>query len=338
MSARYTVTGSPAFEAEIDSLMEEMTTEFLALLKESTIALALGGGYGRGEGGVWRSRQGEELYNDLDLVWIHRDRRVSKLERQALAEFENKYREKTKIHVDIMPIYQHAVAELPPALTWYEFGQGHRMLYGKSSTFDDLKSRCLDQVAGDEWGRLLMNRSAGIVFARWVLAGQPIALAQGEPSAEFVQRQLMKAWLAIGDMELVERGCYHRLVVERKKNAQAQEVPLKYLQKYLRAIDFKFDPVPAPTMRELKEELEVLAEILEPELRTREASPRRPSVGLYATIFHVAPQHWLSLRPDLYPRERLRFAFAAELAGEVQERERLVGNQNSLLNLWSRYA
>ena len=335
---RYTVSGSEQFEARVENVIQEFTSDFTRILPESTVALALGGGYGRGEGGVWQGAAGEELYNDLDLVWIHRQRRISKEQRAALASIEAKYRSKTNIHVDIMPISSAALSELPQALTWYEFAHGHRLLAGSSDAFTSLSSRTLSQVAEDEWGRLLMNSSAGIVFARWVLAGHPPELARGEPPADFIQRQLMKAWLALGDVELVDRGCYHRLVVERKKNALAQAKPLKYLEPYLKAIEFKFNPTPAPPIEELAAELITVAAVLEPELRRRCASPHRPSVGLYATLFHVQPQHWLSLRPDLYPRERLRFAFAAELAGEFSERQRLVGNENNLVNLWSRYA
>ncbi len=225
---RYTVSGSEQFEARVDNVIQEFTSDFTRILPESTVALALGGGYGRGEGGVWQGAAGEELYNDLDLVWIHRQRRISKEQRAALASIEAKYRSKTNIHVDIMPISSAALSELPQALTWYEFAHGHRLLAGSSDAFTSLSSRTLSQVAEDEWGRLLMNRSAGIVFARWVLAGHPPELARGEPPADFIQRQLMKAWLALGDVELVDRGCYHRLVVERKKNALAQAKPLKY--------------------------------------------------------------------------------------------------------------
>ena len=64
----YSVYGSSDFEAMMDKLLKSVVDEFLSKTDLSKLsALVLGGGYGRGEGGVFRHDGIEELYNDLDL-------------------------------------------------------------------------------------------------------------------------------------------------------------------------------------------------------------------------------------------------------------------------------
>ena len=69
---KYTVYGSEELEKKIDSLMELISDRVVETVgRRDLAALVLGGGYGRGEGGVLTDDKGEmRLYNDFDFFVI----------------------------------------------------------------------------------------------------------------------------------------------------------------------------------------------------------------------------------------------------------------------------
>jgi hypothetical protein len=344
---RFTVHGSDRLEATIAAQLSAVRDDLLRSVPlEWLDCLVLGGGYGRGEGGAVEREDGSESpHNDYDLLLVHRaglkpptalaDRRA--LER-ALRSVESKHSQSTGLHVDILPVHRLRVPHLPPALTWYELGRGHRVLWGDASAIGPLVRRGLNQVDPSEWGRLLMNRAAGLTFARWVLRGEPCSLLGAEAPDVFVTRQLQKAWLALGDVWLADRGAYDHLVRERvaRFEARVAEQP-PWADAYRAAAEYKLRPTgPLPQGRQ-REELERLTELYVPLLESRPAAPARPAVGLLATVRHVPPARWFSERPWAYPRERLRRAIAAELSGDRPRFERLVHDPERFVRLWSRY-
>lgn len=345
--ARFTVHGSDRLEATIADQLSAVRDDLLRSMPTQWVdCLVLGGGYGRGEGGAVQREDGTELpHNDYDLLLIHRaglnppsalaDLRAL---RRALRSVEKKHSEKTGLHVDILPVHRLRVPHLPPALTWYELGRGHRVLWGDAGAVRPLAQRVLEHVHPTEWGRLLVNRAAGLTFAHWVLRGQPCSPAAGEDADVFVTRQLQKAWLALGDVWLADRGAYDHLVCERlaRFEANAAEHP-DWASAYRDAVAYKLRPTgPLDRERQLRE-LERLTELYVPLLRSRAAAPPRPAVGLLATVRHVPPARWLGERPWAYPRERLRRAIAAELSGDRRGFEDLVHDPDRFVHLWSRY-
>ncbi|NLE88242.1 MAG: hypothetical protein GX607_17810 [Myxococcales bacterium] len=345
--SRFTVHGSERLERTIAAQLGAVRDDLLSALPRRWLdCLVLGGGYGRGEGGAARTRDGREApHNDYDLLLVHRagppaaggwtrPRALS----QALRAVEAKHARLTGLHVDILPVHRARVRRLPPALTWYELGRGHHVLWGDARTLDPLVRRQLSQVHPTEWGRLLMNRAAGLTFARWVLRGEPCALAEGEDPDAFVTRQLQKAWLALGDVWLADRGDYHHLVCTRLRRfeARATEHPA-WADAYRDAVAYKLAPGAPLDRRSQRAHLDELTELYVPLLLERAASPRRPTVGLLATVRHVPAARWLSLRPWAYPRERLRRAIAAELSGDRAGFTALVHGPEPFLRLWSRY-
>ena len=68
MSKRFTIDGSPELEARLQRICDSVRREVTALILERNVtAIVLGGGYGRGEGGVLRTDSGDEPYNDLEF-------------------------------------------------------------------------------------------------------------------------------------------------------------------------------------------------------------------------------------------------------------------------------
>src|SRR6476646_5706402 len=65
---RFTKNGSPELEKRLADTCGRIVSEILTLLSRARLeALVLGGGYGRGEGGVLRTEAGDRPYNDLEF-------------------------------------------------------------------------------------------------------------------------------------------------------------------------------------------------------------------------------------------------------------------------------
>lgn len=345
--SRFTVHGSDRLEAAIAAQLSALRDDVLRRLPRHWLdCLVLGGGYGRGEGGAIVRADGTEApHNDYDLVLVHRAGlrlpgargRLLALHR-ALRSIERSHSAATGLHVDILPVHRLRVRRLPPALTWYEFGRGHRVLWGNGKAIEPLTRRELSQVHPTEWGRLLMNRAAGLTFARWVRRGEPCSVARGEPPDAFVTRQIQKAWLALGDVWLADRNAYHHLVRERLARFEVMDRahPI-WAHAYRRAVHYKLEPSWTLSPAEQDAELGRLTELYVPLLRARPAAPLRPAPGLLATVRHLPPQCWCTLRPWAYPRERIRLAAAAELSGNRRDFERFAHDRRRFVRLWSRY-
>src|SRR5439155_19762094 len=64
---RFTADGSPELEAHLARTCDKIAAGLRGLLPRRKLeAVLLGGGYGRGEGGVLRTPAGDRPYNDLE--------------------------------------------------------------------------------------------------------------------------------------------------------------------------------------------------------------------------------------------------------------------------------
>lgn len=335
---RYTCDPEGAAEALIARHLDLIRDRVLARVPcERVDCLVLGGGYGRGEGGVARTADGARPHNDYDVVLIHNDGRAVERSARNLGE---ELSAACGIEVDVEPIRRARVPRLPPALTWFELGQGHRVLWGDGRWLEPLRRRRLEDVHATEWGRLLVNRGCGLVFARWVLAGEPCAVRGDEEPAPFATRQIQKAWLALGDVWLAERGRYHPSVRERAARWDALaahgDLPA-WSDRYRDAVRYKLAPTTIAGEGALRRHCAELAEHYRRRLPRHPSAGRRPLVGGYATLRHLPPRSWAASRPWRYPRERIRLALIAELDGRARERDRLVGSRERMVALWRRF-
>ena len=224
---------------KFDDLVQQHC-QFIAKLCHQHLPLAagwsliLGGSYGRGEGGVLAKAddcnatdncnatadaQPEYVpYNDYDFVLIHQNigHKKRKELNRSLTHIHHLASQYCGVHVDITPLSHRKMQRLPPALTWYELAAGHHVVAGHSDVLAAIKNRTLADVDSAEWGRLLVNRSCGILFAKWRLQGS-CDYFDDEEMFDFCRRQIDKAWLALGDTWLFEQGHYHHLLAEREK-------------------------------------------------------------------------------------------------------------------------
>ena len=68
MSARFTIDGGDKLEEELSALCRRVSDGVRSIILERTLeAIVLAGGYGRGEGGVLLTSEGDKPYNDIEF-------------------------------------------------------------------------------------------------------------------------------------------------------------------------------------------------------------------------------------------------------------------------------
>src|SRR5882762_1805177 len=76
-SARFTIDGSEALEAQLANICGEVAARVQSVIPAAKLeAVVLGGGYGRGEGGVLRTVRGDQPYNDIEFYVFLRGSRL----------------------------------------------------------------------------------------------------------------------------------------------------------------------------------------------------------------------------------------------------------------------
>lgn len=244
--------GSEEFNRRLTDVLAGLSLDTLAGQGDNLIALILGGGYGRGEGGVVVTAGREEPFNDLDLVIVVRSKKA--IDFHALAAVEAKYRDILGIHVDFArPL---TVADIRAWLhwqVWHDLAAGHVVLHGPADILTVNAPAGLDApLPLIEASRLLLNRGTGLMWSQRVIRGQ-----EDEPDAGFVRRNFYKALLAMGDGLLIIHGRYtvpytgrDRLVAELcRDSAEAAALDLagrSFETAYAEALTFKFTPDRAP--------------------------------------------------------------------------------------------
>ena len=193
------------------------------------LGVVLGGGYGRGEGGVVIRPDGSQgLFNDLDFYVVVADG-SSAAEMSTVAEaldpIARRWSERFGIDVDFCP----------PKTPWrirhdqervmiQELLHGYFDVAGQKGEvlFRNVERREPSAFPWTEAVRLLVNRGAGLILAR----------TSGDP--QFVVRNVNKCVLGAGDALLIAHGAYCWRAEER---AEALGRPL-----YAEAVAWKFRP------------------------------------------------------------------------------------------------
>lgn len=336
--SRYAPEGNESFDAVVDGHLATVADQLHAALGVAICrCLVLGGGYGRGEGGVVPTPAGLRPHNDYDLVLIHRgaQRHVAAVCEQIGAALGPEF----GVHVDITPVPDARVARLPACLTWYELGAGHQVVIGDAEAMAPLRARQLRDVMPSEWGRLLLNRTSGLHFAADVLAGGDAGGILGhEDRAAFVRRQIEKAWLALGDVELARRGHYHHLVRRRQIAWPSRVPPPAWWDRWQDAADWKCAPVANLADIDAVAEIERLMPLLQCSLHMWPVDAFRPLAWAWRTIRGVTPSRWLPGGRMLAPRDRLRRALCAVSTERHRRYQDLVGDITGYRRLWEAVA
>ncbi|HEY3898858.1 MAG TPA: hypothetical protein VGM54_09615 [Chthoniobacter sp.] len=333
MNRRFTIDGSDALEHELLELCDRIAESIQSIVPAHRLeGLLLGGGYGRGEGGVLRTPAGDRPYNDLEFYVLIRgpvffsERRY----RTALHELGERLSHTAGLEVEFKILSTARLRRSPVSMFYYDLVLGHQRLVGGPDLLDGCEHlRHAEKIPLHEATRLLMNRCSGLLFALERLQRSDF----NADDADFVGRNLAKAQLAFGDVVLTAFGQYHHSCRERSR--RLAQLPADHEMPWLEVIrrhhadgvSFKLHPFRcaesrADLMQRLGE-LRALGGTLwlwleERRLHVHFASPREYAQSPVdkcpeTSAWRNRLVHWktagltAALRPEArrYPRERL---------------------------------
>jgi len=245
---RFTLDGSAALENRLAQTCEKVLIGVCALIpNEKLEALVLGGGYGRGQGGVLKTPAGDAPYNDLEFYVFLRGNRVLNERRhhRALHELGEKLSADAGLHVEFKVDSLARLRQSPATMFSYDLVSGHRVLFGGEDLFAGCEHHLnATKVPLAEGTRLLFNRCTGLLLAKELLQKNKLT----DDEADFIGRNLAKAQLALGDAVLVTTGKYHWSCLKRREalnDLPAEDVPPNFreIQKHhARGVEFKLHP------------------------------------------------------------------------------------------------
>jgi hypothetical protein len=245
---RFTLDGSVELEGRLAGLCEEIGVAALNLVgPEKLEALVLGGGYGRGHGGVLKTPTGDAPYNDLEFYVFVRGNPVlnEARYRKRLADLGELLSPKAGLHVEFKVDSLAKLRESPVSLFSYDLVSGHRVIHGAHHVFAGCEHHYdAQRIVPAEAPRLLLNRCSGLLLVKELLLGNTLT----NPQCDFIGRNLAKARLALGDALLAVEGRYHWDCRERgprlRELGEHRNWPFRQrvLQHHLSGVRFKLHP------------------------------------------------------------------------------------------------
>ena len=233
LTMSYSKNADPRVERHIQDALDGIRASFAASPESSGIhAVALGGGYGRGEGGATPDGM---PYNDMDFFVVMNGRKPSPALRQLLAAISSEWHDKLAIGVDFCCVKSlKALYKDADTLMIQELFAGSRIVFGDEHIFDDSPRRPFSEIPWTEAARMLLNRGAGLLFAR--------QRASDPAQADFVRRNLHKSALGCGDAILVVHHDYRRTGTERLEALRKYYEASWLIPAYEDALSFKYTP------------------------------------------------------------------------------------------------
>ncbi len=245
INSEYTVYGNPDFDRKIGADMEKIARAVTeAVPEEDLAAVILGGGYGRGEGGVTVGEDGSmALFNDYDMFVFTTNvpRKRRKYYDVILREVGHKLGEEIGIDVDFGPsLNRGIIPSLPLSMMWYDLKFGHKIIYGDQDLLKRMPK--YDSAAIPIWEawKLMLNRGVGLM-----LAAEKIENGADNPAGrEFIERNICKAVMGAGDSFLVAKRQYHFSYLERvERMEKLKDDPLlvenDFFELYSNAVNYK---------------------------------------------------------------------------------------------------
>ncbi len=352
----YAEHASQEFNDRLHNALLRIAADVRAALGNNLIALILGGGYGRGEGGVLITPEGEKPYNDLDFVLVIEKKQPDILEK--LHSVSKKFEEELKIDVDFSrPLTIEDVRNFPHYLMWHDLLNGHAVIEGPGNILTaNAPKAILQPVPCIEATRLLLNRGAGLLWSMRILHGCETA-----PDSDFLRRNTFKCIQAMGDALLIAfqtyttqyRGRSDLLASLAESDSTIAELGL--LNDYRRAESFKLNPSQESEVAPTLNSLQTLAErwgkvfLLIEEKRTgknwdscaayvswkknREPDQNRPSKWPRNLIRNLQMRRF-SLR---YPREHLYKQLPGLLGLTTETYSNWDSASKDFMHIWNRF-
>ncbi|MCX6878516.1 MAG: hypothetical protein NTW21_32580 [Verrucomicrobia bacterium] len=200
-------------------------------------ALVLGGGYGRGEGGVMPGPAGVCFSNDLDYFMFDEAPGTPRLVAWC-RQLERAESEALGIDVEIKCLRADSLGDPSRSMMFADLVAGHVVVAGMAGFLAQLREGLdFSRIEPEEATRLLWNRGSGLFFSRCRMG-----LAEGLP---FVIRNHAKLKLALGDAWLCLHGQYTSKCRERAERLATADLPAalaRLRQWHAEGVAFKFDP------------------------------------------------------------------------------------------------
>ena len=247
---RFTLDGSDDLERHIAELCSHIRESVLKLVPSSKLeGLLLAGGYGRGEGGVLHTAEGDRPYNDLEFYVFIKGSTIlnERRYRQALIELGERLSPSAGLDVEFKIYSLSKLRGESPGMFSYDLVVRHHWLIGDDSLLAGCEHHKAEKaIPLHEATRLLFNRATGLLFAKERLHRAEFT----EEDADFVGRNLAKAQLGIGDALLAANGRYHwsvrkrhrRLCVMHAAENDPTVLPEKLTQLHQAGVVFKLHP------------------------------------------------------------------------------------------------
>lgn len=244
MSQNYTAVRSPELDVLLSGALKEIAREVEALHIPHLAGIVLGGGYGRGEGGVLHTASGDRLYNDLDFFVFAdgADRRTQQAIGTQLRDISGRWEKRLGIAVDFSPAKNlDTLPRVARTLMFQELLHGWKPVWGTADPTHWIPALDPAELPYTEALRLLLNRGMGLVFA-----GE--RLAAGSDDADFIVRNMNKTVLGCGDALLLTAGRYRWRGMERvdafSRYADENKMPEEFKKAYAGAFRYKLEPNP----------------------------------------------------------------------------------------------
>ena len=261
---RMTRDGSEALENRLAQTCAEIRDEIQRIMPASRVqALLLGGGYGRGEGGVLATPAGDEPYNDLEFFLLLQgsprlnERRYG----DAIHDLGHRMTGSLGIEVEFKIVSLEKLRASPPSIFYYDLVMGNHLIIGPPEVLNGCRHHAdATRIPLHEATRLMMNRCSGLLFAAERLQRSEFTPAD----ADFTGRNLAKAQLALGDAVLAAMGQYHWSCLRRHQRLVGihdAALPMAELVALHQAgVAFKLHPFQSTASREeLKTQHEVVS-------------------------------------------------------------------------------
>ena len=246
--SKYTFEYDPYIESFLDKTLAQIAYEVQqAACSKHLKYLVLGGGYGRGEGGILKKQNGEtDLYNDLDFFVIsntfipHSNKKLDSLFQEISKEWHS------KLHIDVdfsRSTYAGYIKKRLHIQMWREMVLGAQILVGDKNEFKKDFRNLPSQMPASETSKLLINRLSGLFLARQKLFQNSLS----DEDYDFIARNINKAILACGDAILISLNKYvfrteERLHLLNNLKLEDTEFVNELKRLYVEAVEFKKYP------------------------------------------------------------------------------------------------
>ncbi|MGA2990431.1 MAG: hypothetical protein ABSD88_08140 [Candidatus Korobacteraceae bacterium] len=215
--SRYTVWEDAGADAAVQAVLDDIQASVKAIVGDQLDALVLVGGYGRSEGGVYRTGAGFQLVNDLDLL-LFTKLPISVAKARYGVALDDCCEQLVQRGCGLKAIDLHLRSRtdlrwlVPNTVGHYEIAAGHQVVAGNPDISQCLRGPDPRSLPAWEGTNYFRNRGSGLLIAALHMLD-----GLGEES---IRRnfdiELQKACQAMGDALLILCRVYHFSYRERR--------------------------------------------------------------------------------------------------------------------------